>query len=346
MSDITRVLRGARMVVAAARRSGTVDAVSGYDRLRTHIAQMVHNVQQHYEQQETPSTAGTDPTGPTAAPVTSPIRTATINEVVAPVSITPVEPTPQAAVVHPTTPPLGRHHVVDPIGFEGISGDAGAEAIREAMSRSSPVNMRERSIPSSQLSRLFGFGSLGVRMAVGIASENVSSLLSGGPTSSTMSDQNAERLAETLCRMRGAALKLGQMMSVQDEGMLPPALAKALERVKQNADYMPQTQLYKQLSNQLGEDWRKAFSEFVDKPIAAASIGQVHKGALLDGTSVVVKIQYPGVAQSITSDLGNLKAIVTMTNLLPKGLYIDEIIRVAGAELSEECMPSHSYYCR
>merc|ERR1711871_83944 len=69
------------------------------------------------------------------------------------------------------------------------------------------------------------------------------------------------------------------------------------------------------------------------------SIGQVHRAVLRDGknTPVVVKVQYPGVADSISSDLNNLKLLVSATNLLPPGLYIDEIIRVARIELSEEC---------
>lgn len=152
-----------------------------------------------------------------------------------------------------------------------------------------------------------------------------------------MSDENAERLAETLCRMRGAALKIGQMLSVQDEGMLPPALAKALDRVKQSADYMPMKQLETQLETELGKDWRSKFREFDKIPIAAASIGQVHRATLLDGTIVAMKIQYPGVATSIESDLGNLKRLVTLTNILPPGLFIDEIMRVASTELAVEC---------
>ena len=72
-------------------------------------------------------------------------------------------------------------------------------------------------------------------------------------------------------------------------------------------------------------------------PIAAASIGQVHRGTLKDGTNVVIKVQYPGVADSISSDLNNLKLLVSATNLLPPGLYIDEVIRVARTELQEEC---------
>jgi aarF domain-containing kinase len=63
----------------------------------------------------------------------------------------------------------------------------------------------------------------------------------------------------------------------------------------------------------------------------------VHRALLTDGSPVAVKIQYPGVAQSISSDLNNLKTLVTVTNLVPRGLFIDEIIRVASVELTEEC---------
>jgi aarF domain-containing kinase len=71
--------------------------------------------------------------------------------------------------------------------------------------------------------------------------------------------------------------------------------------------------------------------------VAAASIGQVHRGKLLNGALVAIKIQYPGVSDSIESDLLNLKRLVQMTNILPPGLYIDQILKVAGTELAMEC---------
>ncbi|GMF13159.1 unnamed protein product [Phytophthora lilii] len=100
---------------------------------------------------------------------------------------------------------------------------------------------------------------------------------------------------------------------------------------------MPKDQLHQQLKHELGEDWRSKFQEFDDVPIAAASIGQVHRATLLNGDRVAIKIQYPGVAESIGSDLLNLKRLVTYTNILPRGLYIDEIIRVGKEELTAEC---------
>lgn len=197
--------------------------------------------------------------------------------------------------------------------------------------------MRERAVPSTQVGRLFGFGSLAMRMAMGEVVDRASNALAGNTGPRMISDDNADRLAEALCRMRGAALKLGQMLVLQDESSLPPPLMRALDRVKQAADYMPKRQLEAQLVSELGENWRDNFIEFNVVPIAAASIGQVHKATLLDGTEVAIKIQYPGVSDSIDSDLSNLKRVVQMTNLLPPGLFVDNIIQVASVELKAEC---------
>lgn len=230
---------------------------------------------------------------------------------------------------------------VDMIGFDSISQRDSEEyrvpldkVMEEDNKRKS--YMKAQAVPATQIERLMGFGSLFGKMAMGRAAQRVAGAFDESSAAS-MSDQNAEVLAEALCRMRGAALKLGQMLSVQDDGMLPPALAKALDRVKQAADYMPSAQLEKQLRGELGPDWREKFKEFDEVPIAAASIGQVHKATLLDGTEVAMKIQYPGVATSIDSDLANLKSLVTFMNIMPPGLFIDEIIRVASQELAMEC---------
>ena len=200
--------------------------------------------------------------------------------------------------------------------------------------------MRERAVPSSPLARVLGFGSLAAGLAWGTVAESVRRAGSGSDgsmRSAAMSDANAERLAEALARMRGAALKLGQMLSIQDDSMMPPALSRALERVRANADIMPKHQLDKQMANQLGDDWRDKFASFEETPIAAASIGQVHAGVLPDGRKVAVKVQYPGVADSIDSDIRNLQRLLAVGNFLPKGLFVDEIVEVAKAELTEEC---------
>ena len=111
-----------------------------------------------------------------------------------------------------------------------------------------------------------------------------------------------------------------------------------LQRVQDSADYMPASQRNKVLSNNLGENWRDLYSSFDEIPMAAASIGQVHGAVLAEtGMRVAVKIQYPGVASSIDSDLSNLSLLLTASRLLPKGLYLDKTIANARTELAWEC---------
>jgi aarF domain-containing kinase len=93
--------------------------------------------------------------------------------------------------------------------------------------------------------------------------------------SSLMSKENAERLALGLCEMRGAALKVGQMLSIQDESLVPAPILNALEYVRQGADVMPRSQLNPVLDAELGSNWQSKLTSFDYEPLAAASIGQV-----------------------------------------------------------------------
>ncbi|ORY16111.1 ubiquinone biosynthesis protein-like protein coq-8 [Clohesyomyces aquaticus] len=200
--------------------------------------------------------------------------------------------------------------------------------------------LRESRVPSSRFGRLWEYAGLGASMAFGAAGESLrratgSAVSTGG--SVMLSPGNMEILVAKLSRMRGAALKLGQLISFQDK-MLPPAISEVLQRVQDSADYMPASQRNKVLASNLGSHWRDLFDSFEDVPIAAASIGQVHK-AILRSTKepVAVKVQYPGVANSIDSDLSNLSILLTASRLLPKGLYLDKTIANARTELGWEC---------
>lgn len=193
-------------------------------------------------------------------------------------------------------------------------------------------------VPSTRFGRAFGFARLGAGLVWGTAAEGLNRLTgrsSGG--SLVVNDANADRLAASLCRMRGAALKLGQMLSIQDQSLLPEAMSRALEQVRQGAEAMPKSQLEQQMKQQLGDDWRDQFAAFDEHPFAAASIGQVHKAALFDGRTVVVKVQYPGVAESIESDLRNLTMLINLSGMAPQGLFIDKVLSVGQAELTLEC---------
>jgi len=202
-----------------------------------------------------------------------------------------------------------------------------------------------RAVPSTRFGRALGFANLGLGLAWGTVAEGTSRLFGGGGTGASsvlLNDKNSDRVAASLCRMRGAALKMGQMLSIQDESLLPQPLVRALRQVRQGAEAMPRHQLQQQLEGQLGTNWRDRFVRFDMLPSAAASIGQVHRASVVDETTgtirdVVVKVQYPGVARSIESDLNNLAMLVTMTGLAPKGLFIENVIRVGQEELKVEC---------
>jgi aarF domain-containing kinase len=121
-----------------------------------------------------------------------------------------------------------------------------------------------------------------------------------------------------------------------DNSLIPEPIQEIFERVRNNADFMPVWQMEKVLKEEFGEDWRDRLKYFDSRPLAAASIGQVHKGVLHDGTEVAIKIQYPGVAQSIDSDIDNLMGIMKFWNILPPGLFINSAVDVARKELAWE----------
>ncbi|KAL2067840.1 hypothetical protein VTL71DRAFT_15938 [Oculimacula yallundae] len=217
-----------------------------------------------------------------------------------------------------------------------------AESIAEETTPSinpAPYELRESKVPSSRLGRLWNYGGLAAGMVGGAISESFRRVGGGGSEGSYMlSAGNMDRLVTKLSRMRGAALKLGQVISFQDSKMLPEPIREVLQRVQDRADYMPPSQRDSVLTSNLGADWRELFSSFDEKPLAAASIGQVHSAVLKSsGARVAVKVQYPGVANSIDSDLSNLSLLLTASRLLPKGLFLDKTIANARTELAWEC---------
>uniref|UniRef100_A0A6B2E6M9 Putative abc atp binding cassette 1 protein n=1 Tax=Phlebotomus kandelakii TaxID=1109342 RepID=A0A6B2E6M9_9DIPT len=196
---------------------------------------------------------------------------------------------------------------------------------------------KQRKVPATRIGRIMSFGSLFAGVGLGTVGELTKGVLGVGGTlnvkEAVFNPANTDRIVDTICKVRGAALKIGQILSIQDTSLVSPQLVKAFERVRQAADYMPDWQVERVLRGELGSDWEKKFSHFDRKPFAAASIGQVHRGVLLDGTEVAIKIQYPGVAASIKSDIDNLVGLLKVWDVFPKGMFIDNIVRVAKREL-------------
>ena len=123
------------------------------------------------------------------------------------------------------------------------------------------------------------------------------------------------QLADTLGQMKGAAMKVGQMVS-QYQDLFPPELAQAVAKLQQSAPPMPFEQIRQQVEQELGQPLSALFSQFEPVAFAAASIGQVHRAILRDGQPVVVKVQYPGVAQSCESDLKQMRLALRLMGLI------------------------------
>uniref|UniRef100_UPI003898E56D ABC1 kinase family protein n=1 Tax=Mycolicibacterium rutilum TaxID=370526 RepID=UPI003898E56D len=156
-------------------------------------------------------------------------------------------------------------------------------------------------------------------------------------------ERTAERYTELLGHSKGVLMKVGQMMSLVDgdafgTGGFAP-YQKALSRLRRDAPPMDPALVHEVLAAELG-DAVTLFEEFDDEPMAAASIGQVHRGVLRDGREVAVKIQYPGVAQAIRDDLANSELLATFMRFVSSaaGVVPDTrvIAREAAARLAEE----------
>ncbi len=147
---------------------------------------------------------------------------------------------------------------------------------------------------------------------------------------------NAERLSATLAELRGAAMKLGQLISLQGEDLLPPELSRVLGTLRNRADFMPAHQVEGVLAEELGADWSARLREFDYEPLAAASIGQVHGAKAADGRDLALKVQYPGVVSSIDADVDTLATLLRVSRLLPPELEIDTLVPELKRELKRE----------
>ncbi|AFT97373.1 ABC transporter [Alteromonas macleodii str. 'Balearic Sea AD45'] len=196
-----------------------------------------------------------------------------------------------------------------------------------------------RAVPSSRLSRIGRLGSLAGRIAGNVVSQGAGQLLKGEKpalSSLLLTPKNISNIADQLASMRGAAMKLGQLISMDAGDFLPEELAVILGRLRDDADPMPKDQLIATLNQSWGEKWQDDLLYFSFAPIAAASIGQVHKVITMDGRMLAVKVQYPGVKKSIDSDVDNVATLIKLTGLVPKSLDINPLLQEAKAQLHQE----------
>lgn len=151
-----------------------------------------------------------------------------------------------------------------------------------------------------------------------------------------LAQSNGELIARTLGELKGAAMKLGQMASIGDD-MLPKELTSALQSLQRHAPPVPYETIAEQIRTELGAAPEQLFSRFDRQPFAAASIGQVHRARMDDGREVVVKVQYPGVDRSVSSDLTHLKVALKASGILRGALRnLDDLFVEISIRLKEE----------
>ncbi|WP_420861223.1 ABC1 kinase family protein [Algirhabdus cladophorae] len=198
---------------------------------------------------------------------------------------------------------------------------------------------RALQVPSNRISRFGRLGGMTANIAGNMAVNGLAQLGQGQRPSMRnllLTPRNIGRVAEQLAQMRGAAMKIGQLVSMDTGEVLPPELAQIMARLRDDAHFMPPNQLKQVLSAGWGDAWLGSFRNFNVRPIAAASIGQVHRATLKDGRDLAIKVQYPGVAKSIDSDVANVGALMRLSGLLPKGFELAPYLDEARKQLHEE----------
>ena len=194
-------------------------------------------------------------------------------------------------------------------------------------------------VPTGRLSRLAHFGAMATGIAGGILTGGVRQMAQGKRPNMAdllLTPANAQRFTRRLSHMRGAALKLGQMLSMGTGVALGPELTAILATLRDDAKHMPPKQLQTVLNAEWGASWRSRFTRFDVRPFAAASIGQVHRATLADGRDLAIKVQYPGVRASIDSDIGNVATLLRLPGILPRGMDIEPLLFEAQRQLHAE----------
>jgi predicted unusual protein kinase regulating ubiquinone biosynthesis (AarF/ABC1/UbiB family) len=147
--------------------------------------------------------------------------------------------------------------------------------------------------------------------------------------------RTAQDVADTLGTMKGVLMKIGQLASYVDDGLAPPA-RRVLGRLQDSVPPMSPELAAGVISAELGAPPEEIFREWDPLPIAAASIGQVHRAITADGRAVAVKVQYPGIAETIAADLGNVALLRSLLRMAAPSQDVTELIAELRERISEE----------
>jgi predicted unusual protein kinase regulating ubiquinone biosynthesis (AarF/ABC1/UbiB family) len=199
--------------------------------------------------------------------------------------------------------------------------------LKSTLAKQSPV-------PSGRLTRFAKFGLLTTGIAGSMLVNGAKRLASGHRPKVTdllLTPANAKRVVQQLAQMRGAAMKLGQLLSMDAGDIIPPELAKILSALRADADAMPSEQVQQVLIHHWGKTWAKRVKSFDFDSVAAASIGQVHRAIAKNGDA-----QYPGVRKSIDSDVDNVASLLRFSGLVPSDIDLKPFLKDAKKQLHNE----------
>lgn len=194
-------------------------------------------------------------------------------------------------------------------------------------------------VPRGRFARLAHLSGLAGKVAGGVLAEGLRQVAQGNtPRAADLifTPANARRVADKLSELRGAAMKVGQLLSMDAGDILPAELAAILARLRADARPMPMSQVVAALEQSLGQGWKRRFRRFSFTPMAAASIGQVHAAITQSDRQLALKIQYPGIRESIDSDVDNVATLLRISRLVPKELGLAPLLDEAKRQLHRE----------
>ena len=197
---------------------------------------------------------------------------------------------------------------------------------------------KQKPVPAGRTSRLLQIGRLAGGLAGDMLGSGLRSIASGNMPAMRdllLTPANAGRVADRLAEMRGAAMKVGQLLSMESADLLPEEMTEVLASLRQQAHAMPLGQVDAILQAAWGTGWEDRFERFSFTPLAAASIGQVHEATTRDGQKLAVKIQYPGVRDSIDSDVDNVASLLRLFRFDPD-FNVQPLLQEAKQQLHAE----------
>src|SRR6478735_1014359 len=211
-----------------------------------------------------------------------------------------------------------------------------------------PSNPYDRDVPdsppTSRIARSRRFGGLvagqglrwaGTRAANALRTDEAADVATGERAAAT-----ARELVKQLGQMRGAAMKVGQVLSTVDFTAIPESereeFKATLASLRDDVPPLPFKKVEKLLKEELGMPVSAAFAEFEEEAFAAASFGQVHRATTLAGRAVAVKVQYPGIAEAVETDLRNLQMLLPLVKRLAPGLDVKALAQELRERIGDE----------